>query len=104
MMILQPEFITQALFDEARQIAVAKGKAPLAEKARLETYIEGTSVQIMYFGLYADEGPTIANLHQFALGQGYSLNGKHHEIYLNDPRRVPPEKIKTIIRQPVKKA
>jgi len=102
MMILQPDFITPALFEEAKKLAVAKGKAPFADKARLETYDEGTCVQIMYFGPYADEGPTIANLHQFAIEQGYTLNGKHHEIYMNDPRRVPPEKYKTIIRQPVK--
>ena len=102
MMILQPDFITPALFEEAKKQAIAKGKAPTAEIARLETYDEGTCVQIMYFGPYADEGPTIANLHQFAVEQGYALNGKHHEIYLNDPRRVPPEKYKTIIRQPVR--
>jgi len=102
MMILQPDFITPALFEEAKKQAVAKGKAPIAEKTRLEPYDEGTCVQILYFGPYADEGPTIANLHQFAVEQGYTLNGKHHEIYMNDPRRVPPEKYKTIIRQPVK--
>ena len=103
MMILQPDFITPTLFDEARRSVAAKGKAPLIERTRLETYHEGTSVQIMYFGSYADEGPTIANLHQFAFDHGYSLHGKHHEIYLSDPRRVPPEKLKTIIRQPVQK-
>ena len=103
MMILQPDFITPALFEEARKQVIAKGKAPLAEKARLETYAEGTSVQIMYYGPYADEGPTIANMHRFAIDQGYALNGKHHEIYMNDPRKVAPEKVKTIIRQPIKK-
>ncbi len=103
MMILQPDIITQALFEEAKQLVTAKGKAASVDNARLETYIEGLSVQIMYFGPYADEGPTIANLHQFAFDEGYSLHGKHHEIYLNDPRRVAPEKIKTIIRQPILK-
>lgn len=103
MMILQPDLVTPALFEEARQQAVAKGKAPLAGKARLETFQEGTSVQILYFGPYAEEGPTIAALHQFAFDQGYALAGKHHEIYLNDPRKVAPEKMKTIIRQPVTK-
>lgn len=101
MMILQPEFITPMLFEEAKEKVIAKGKIPFVEKARLETYFEGTSVQIMYFGLYADEGPTIASLHQFAFDHGYTLRGKHHEIYLNDPRKVAPQKIKTIIRQPV---
>lgn len=103
MMILQPDFITPALFDEAKRQAVAKGKAPLADIARLETYNEGTSVQIMYFGPYADEGPTIAKMHQYAKDLGYGLEGKHHEIYMSDVRKVAPEKNKTIIRQPIRK-
>lgn len=104
MMILQPEFITPALFEEARQLAAAKGKAPFMHKARLQTYHEGLSAQVMYFGPYAEEGPTIASLHKFAHDQGYFLQGKHHEIYLSDPRRVAPEKNKTILRQPLVKA
>ncbi|MHB8086886.1 MAG: GyrI-like domain-containing protein [Anaerolineaceae bacterium] len=103
MMILQPDFITPALFEEAKSKSVAKGKAPLADIARLETYHEGTSVQIMYFGPYADEGPTIAKMHAYAFEQGYVLDGKHHEIYMSDVRKVAPEKNKTIIRQPIKK-
>lgn len=103
MMILQPDFITSDLLDEAKAQAGAKGKAPLAANARLETYHEGTSVQVMYFGPYADEGPTIAKMHTFAMEQGYALTGKHHEIYMSDARRVAPEKNKTIIRQPIKK-
>ena len=55
----------------------------------------------MYRGPYADEGPTIAALHQFITDKGYKPGGKHHEIYLNDPTRSAPEKLKTIIRQPV---
>lgn len=103
MMMLQPDFITPALFEEAKRLAIAKGKAPLASIARLETYNEGTSVQIMYFGAYADEGPTIARMHQYAKDQGYVLDGKHHEIYMSDSRKVTPEKNKTIIRQPIRK-
>lgn len=103
MMILQPDFITPDLLDEAKAQAAAKGKAPLAAKTRLETYHEGTSVQVMYFGPYADEGPTIARMHAFAIDQGYVLSGKHHEIYMSDARRVSPEKNKTIIRQPIRK-
>jgi hypothetical protein len=103
MMILQPDFITPALFEEAKKQAAAKGKAPMADKARLEPYLEGTSVQIMYFGPYAEEGPTIARMHAFAKDQGYALNGKHHEIYMNDARRTAPEKLKTVIRQPIVK-
>jgi hypothetical protein len=102
-MMLQPDFITPADFEEARRQAQAKGKAPLAAETRLETYNEGLSCQIMYFGAYADEAPTIAAMHQFIAASGYQLTSKHHEIYLSDARRVPPEKNRTILRQPVKK-
>ena len=57
----------------------------------------------MHIGPYADEGPNIARMHAFAEEQGYSLHGKHHEIYLKDPNRTAPEKLKTVIRQPIKK-
>jgi hypothetical protein len=56
----------------------------------------------MHMGPYAYEGPTITGLHQFAVDNGYQLRGKHHEIYLSDPRRAAPERLKTVIRQPVK--
>jgi hypothetical protein len=103
-MMMQPDFITPAEFEEARRLAVAKGKAPLAAETRLETYSEGLSVQIMYFGPYADEAPTIAAMHKFISANGYTPSLKHHEIYLSDARRVAPEKNKTILRQPVQKA
>ncbi len=103
-MMLQPDFVIHADFEEARRQVLAKGKAPLAAEARLETYQEGLVCQIMYFGAYADEAPTIAAMHQFIVANGYQLNLKHHEIYLSDARRVPPEKNRTILRQPVKKA
>ncbi|UCE14202.1 MAG: GyrI-like domain-containing protein [Candidatus Heimdallarchaeota archaeon] len=102
-MIMQPEFITQEMVDKAIE-EVKKKKDPAAlSKVRFEVYNEGLSVQILYFGSYADEGPTIERLHTFIHDQGYELRGKHHEIYLSDPRRTKPEKLKTIIRQPVKK-
>ena len=104
MMILQPDFITPELFEEAKKMAIAKGKAPRFDKSRFEVYDEGPSVQILYWGEYDDEPPTIAAMHKFIHDQGYSLRGKHHEIYLSDPRRVAPEKNKTILRQPIQKA
>jgi hypothetical protein len=55
----------------------------------------------MYFGPYADESPTIAGLHRFAIDNGYQLRDKHHEIYLGDPRRTAPDKLRTVIRQPI---
>ena len=102
MMIMQPEWIGRAMVDEAvRQVDKAKGLPALA-KLRLEAYHEGLAVQIMHVGSYDAEGPTIAGMHAFAAENGYQLAGKHHEIYLSDPRRVAPEKLKTVLRQPIR--
>lgn len=102
-MIMQPAIITQEMFDRAVQ-QVADKKAPTAlGKVRLETYHEGRAAQVMYVGPYAAEGPTIQQLHAFIGEQGGRLtatNKHHHEIYLGDPRRTDPAKLKTIIRQP----
>mgnify|MGYP001052505474 CR=1 FL=1 len=101
MMILQPDFITREMFEQAiKDVERKKGLKNLG-KMRFEEFTEGLAVQILYFGSYNDEGPTIANMHQFAFDQGYQLRGKHHEIYLSDPRRTAPEKLKTILRHPV---
>jgi len=101
MMVMQPDFINKELVEKAiEQVESKKGLKNL-DKLRFEAYEEGLSVQIMYFGPYNDEGPTIANMHQFAFDQGYKLRGKHHEIYLSDPRRTAPEKLKTILRHPI---
>lgn len=102
-MILQPDFINEELVDEAKRQAVLKGKAPLADQTRLQTLEEGLSVQILYFGPYADEAPTIARMHQYIRENRMEPSGKHHEIYLSDVRRVAPEKNKTVLRQPVRK-
>ena len=104
LMMMQPAVVTQDAFASAREQALRKKALPALEKIRLEAYHEGLSVQILYYGAYADEGPTIARMHAFLRDGGYVTNGKHHEIYLGDPRRTPPEKLKTVIRQPVRKA
>ncbi len=103
MMIVLPSFITQSDFKSAQQAVLKKGESELATTARFEVYDEGTSVQVLYLGAYADELPTIEKMHAFARQQGYELHKKHHEIYMSDPRRTSPEKLKTIIRQPVYK-
>jgi len=100
-MIYQPPQVTGELFEEA-VLQVKEKKDPAAlPLLRLEPYHEGLSVQILYFGPWADEGPTIQRLHAFAMDNGYQLRGKHHEIYLSDPRRTAPERLRTVIRQPV---
>jgi hypothetical protein len=103
MLIMTPDWITTEMFAEALD-RVRKGKNPAAlDKVRLERYYEGLCVQIMHIGSYDDEGPTLMKLHNEFLPQnGYVENGKHHEIYLSDPRKVAPEKLKTVLRQPVR--
>lgn len=100
---MTPEWITPEIFAEA-VAEVRKKKNPAAlDKVRLERYAEGLSVQIMHIGSYDDEGPILAKMHdEFIPENGYVENGKHHEIYLSDPRRVAPEKLKTVLRQPVR--
>jgi hypothetical protein len=103
LMILQPPVVTKSVFSKAQRQAIEKkGFAALA-KVRLEPYTEGLSVQIMHIGPYSEEGPTIQKLHAAARERGCELRGKHHEIYLGDPRKSKPEKLKTVIRQPIQK-
>jgi hypothetical protein len=100
-MIAQPEFITKAQVDAAME-EVRKKKNPAAlGKVRFETLTEGPSAQVLYVGPFADEGPTIQRMHDFIHAAGKELRGKHHEIYLSDPRRTAPDKLKTILRQPM---
>jgi hypothetical protein len=105
MMIRQPDWITQEMFEQAVAEVQKKKNLPALPKVRLESYHEGLSVQIMHIGSYDDEAPTLHKLHyEFVPQNGYTMTGKHHEIYLSDPRRVAPEKLKTVLRQPVKEA
>lgn len=104
MMILQPDWITQEMFEEAAGQA-AKGKdLPALPRLRLEAYHEGPSVQILHVGSYEDEAPVLQRLHrEFLPENNLEPAGKHHEIYLGDPRKVAPEKLRTVLRQPVRK-
>jgi hypothetical protein len=102
-MILQPEYVTPALVEQMRAETAKKKDLPALSKCRFEAYAEGTSVQLMHIGPYAAEGPNIARMHAFALAQGYQLAGKHHEIYLNDFRKTAPERLTTVVRQPVRR-
>lgn len=101
MMIPQPEFVTAEQVDAALAEAGRKKPLPALPRLRFEPFDEGLCAQVMHIGPYAAEGPTIAALHDFIAAQGYERRGKHHEIYLGDPRRSAPEKMKTVIRQPV---
>jgi len=102
MMIMQPPEVNDAVLAAARE-RVAKKKNPVAlPKVRLVTLEEGLAAQILYLGPYADEAPTIQRLHDYIAAQGCERFGKHHEVYLSDPRRTAPERLKTIIRQPMR--
>lgn len=101
MMIMQPEWITQETVAQAVTLVDKQKGLPALPKLRLESYHEGLSVQIMHIGSYDEEAPTIAQMHQEMTDLGYAPRGKHHEIYLSDPRRVAAEKLKTVLRQPV---
>jgi hypothetical protein len=103
MMIMQPEIVTSQLFTKAVDEATKKKGQPALSRLRLESFYEGLATQIMYYGPYDNEGPTIARLHQSIEESGHIRFGKHHEIYLGDPRRTAPEKLRTVIRQPMRK-
>ncbi|MEN8235451.1 MAG: GyrI-like domain-containing protein [Actinomycetota bacterium] len=100
-MIMQPDHITESHVATAVQEVRRKKGLPAIELLRLESFREGPAVQVMHLGPYSDEPPTIDRLHRHASEQGYRLRGKHHEIYLSDPRRTAPERLRTVIRQPV---
>lgn len=103
MMVMLPEWLTDVMFTRALEDVTAKKHLPALPLVRMERYAEGTSAQILHIGAYNDEGPTLARLHYEWLPEhGYTFNGKHHEIYLSDPRKVASEKLKTILRQPVR--
>ncbi|MFQ6674426.1 MAG: GyrI-like domain-containing protein [Fidelibacterota bacterium] len=101
LMIMQPEHISSDHVAQAVEIYRTKKGGAGLEKIRFEQYEEGLSAQIMHVGPYSEEGPTIERIHEFVLENGYTLYKKHHEIYLSDPRRAKPEKLRTVLRHPV---
>lgn len=100
LMIVQPDHITPAMVADARQSAVRKHPDAPINEIRFEHIHEGEAVQIMHRGPYDTEGPDIALLHAHVTMHGWQLSGKHHEIYLSDPRKTAPLSMKTAIRQP----
>jgi len=100
-MIMQPEPVTAELIEKVRADAMRKKPNPTLAKVELKAFREGVCAQVMHVGSYSAENPTIEKLHAFIAAEGYRLSGKHHEIYLGDPRRAAPEKLRTIVRQPI---
>jgi hypothetical protein len=103
-LLMQPAIVTAEKLEQAKAEVIRKKKdVPALAKVRLETWTEGLCVQTMYVGPYEGERPTIDMMHAWMLANGYSARGRHHELYLSDPNRTAPEKMKTILRMPVEK-
>lgn len=102
MMITQPGWITAAMVDEAIRLTTTKKDLPAVDRVRFDRYPEGLSAQVLHIGSYDDEAPVLERLHhEFMPANGLVFNGRHHEIYLSDPRKTEPSKLRTILRQPV---
>jgi len=106
LMIMQPEVITQEIFEQARdEVRRKKGGSDMLDKARLAYFEEGLCVQTMHIGPYATEPATLDHMQEFMQENGLmdnvGPNGLHHEIYLSDPRKAAPDKMKTVLRHPV---
>ena len=104
-MIMTPDWVTAEMVDEALTAVAAKDRPDALDQVRLERLEEGRCVQTLHIGPYDEEGPVLADMHdRFIPEAGLRMTGKHHEIYLSDPRRVEPAKLRTILRQPVEEA
>lgn len=104
LMILQPDAITRPMFEDSiDQVRKKKGDQPALARLRLESFEEGSSIQILHVGPHDTEPESIAKMDAFAQEKGFTLHGKHHEIYLGNPLRADPANLKTILRHPIVK-
>jgi hypothetical protein len=103
LLIRVPDFVAHDHVNEAKATLKEKGRDPEVRDVELEDIAEGTCVQMLHVGPYAREAETIAAMKQFAEEKGLEFHGKHHEIYVSDPSRVVEEKLKTILRMPVRR-
>lgn len=98
---LVPAWLTAVHVAAALDAVARAGHAPSIADLRLEPLDEGLVVQTLHVGPYDDEGPVLAAMHEYVASEGYALTGRHHEVYLGDPRRTAPDRLRTILRQPV---
>jgi len=105
LLIRQPEFVTSEIVKKARQEVMKKKKMELVNEVKFEKMKEGKCVQILHIGPYSAEPESLAKMRKLMEDENLAENGRHHEIYLvmAYPRKAPEEKLKTILRQPVKK-
>ncbi|MDJ1133033.1 GyrI-like domain-containing protein [Streptomyces iconiensis] len=102
MLLTMPSWVTKDMIEEAERNALAKKKLPAISQLRHLTLHEGPSAQVLHIGSYDDETPVMNELHRTYLGaNGLRPTGMHHEVYLSDPRKTAPERLKTVLRQPV---
>jgi hypothetical protein len=101
LMILQPDFVTESIVERARENVRESKDVPSLSEVRFESLDGGTAAQTLHVGPFSEEGPTVERVHDFIASRGYTLRARHHEIYLSDRRRTDPERLRTIIRQPV---
>jgi len=104
LLIRTPDFIDEEELRQAVAVLLKRGKGEEVKRVRLESLAEGPCVQMLHVGPYERECETIAVMQTFAETKQLEFSGKHHEIYLSDPRRVPPERLKTILRHPVRRS
>lgn len=98
--VVQPPWVTAEVVDEATRHA-RRRRLPALDRVRLTSSTEGTCLQVLHVGPYEAEGPVLARLHEHMRQGGLTFNGRHHEVYLSDPRRVEPARLRTVLRQPV---
>ncbi|MDY7107699.1 MAG: GyrI-like domain-containing protein [Planctomycetota bacterium] len=103
LLIRVPDFVGDEQLDEARRTLRQRGKEGDFDDVHLEEIDEGRCVQMLHVGPYEEEQRTVEAMKALAEDEGYELHMWHHEIYLSDPRRVPPDRLKTILRHPVRK-
>ncbi|MEV0266772.1 GyrI-like domain-containing protein [Streptomyces sp. NPDC050617] len=104
MLISMPAWITEEMVEDARQTALAKKRLPTISRLRRVALHEGLSAQVLHVGSYDNEAPVLYELHHaYLAANGLRATGVHHEVYLSDPRRTAPERLKTVLRQPVER-
>ena len=103
-MIMQPDPVDAGVVERALADVRRKKPGPGLDRLRYRRWAEGRCAQVLHVGPYAEEGPSLVRLHQGLAAAGYRPRGRHHEIYLGDPRRSAPDKLRTILRQPVEPA
>jgi hypothetical protein len=101
LLIRTPEFVTSSEVKDAAATLTDRGKSARVQDVALLTLDEGLCVQMLHVGPYIGEGRTLEEMHRMASAEGRRVHGRHHEIYLSDPRRVAPERLRTILRLPV---